>query len=168
MPPCTSRSCPTAGWSPTSRRCDPGGFSQELEIPHEQWDAFDPWHPAGTPAPGERPVLMVSGKVPERASYFGRTGLGCHVYGDQGDSGPYTFAGARVPGKKADAKGQVWVDKNHNGQLDAGEGPGEDEGRADADRRQRARYLQPGRRRGVRLRLPRSGDRRELRPVAAR
>jgi hypothetical protein len=102
--------------------CDPGGFGRELVIPHEQWGAFDPWHPAGALAPGERLVLKVSGKVPEAASYFGRTGLGCYVDGEQYGSGPYTFAGARVPGKKADAKGQVWIDKNRNGRPDAGEG----------------------------------------------
>ncbi|MFJ1758711.1 SdrD B-like domain-containing protein [Amycolatopsis sp. NPDC088138] len=103
--------------------CDPGGFGQELDVPHEQWGAFDPWHPAGKLAPGERVVLKVSGEVPERAAYSGRTGLGCYI--DDGktyNSGPYTFAGAKVPGKKADAKGRVWIDKNGNGQPDADEG----------------------------------------------
>ncbi|WP_410638460.1 hypothetical protein [Amycolatopsis sp. lyj-346] len=103
--------------------CDPGGFERELEVPHEQWGAFDPYHPAGKLAPGERLVLKVSGKVPERAGHFGRTGLGCYI--DDGKtygSGPYTYAEAKVPGRKADAKGRAWIDKNGNGQPDSDEG----------------------------------------------
>ncbi|MGW4525513.1 SdrD B-like domain-containing protein [Amycolatopsis sp. NPDC004378] len=103
--------------------CDPAGSGQGLQVPADQWGAFSPLHPAGQLAPGQRVVLHVSGKVPEVAAHFGRTFLDCSF--DDGKtygSGPYTYAEAEVPGMTADAKGQLWVDRNHNGQPDAGEG----------------------------------------------
>ncbi|OXM60628.1 SdrD B-like domain-containing protein [Amycolatopsis vastitatis] len=102
--------------------CDPAGSGLELDVPEDQWGAFGPLRHAGELAPGQRLVLKVSGKVPERAAYFGQTGLGCYIDGSGYVGGPYAYALAKVPGKKADAKGQVWTDKNGNGRPDAGEG----------------------------------------------
>jgi len=102
--------------------CDPGGFGRQIEVPNAQWGAFDPEHPAGQLAPGQRVVLKVSGKVPALSAYFGVTGLDCFFDDGKTPGGPYVVAKAKVPGMKADAKVQVWVDKNHNGQPDAGEG----------------------------------------------
>lgn len=102
--------------------CDPGGFGQELEVPNAQWGTFNPEHPAGVLAAGQRIVFQVSGKVPEKSGYTGWTGLGCYVENYDIGYGPYTFDEAKVPGMRADSKGQVWVDKNGNKQPDAGEG----------------------------------------------
>lgn len=102
--------------------CDPGGFGRSIAVPYAQWGTFDPEHPAGQLAAGQRIVLTVSGQVPQSAGYYGRTGLDCYFDDGKTPGAPYVFANAKVPGLKADAKGQVWADKNHNGRVDAGEG----------------------------------------------
>ncbi|MEU0794981.1 hypothetical protein ABZ342_33385 [Amycolatopsis sp. NPDC005961] len=102
--------------------CDAGGFGSELPVTDDQWGAFGSQRRAGTLAPGQRVVLTATAKVPDRAAYTGSTGLDCTA--DDGHSGgaPYAIVTAKVPGKVADSRGQVWLDKNGNGTLDLDEG----------------------------------------------
>ncbi|MBB5854692.1 hypothetical protein ACFQ05_15395 [Amycolatopsis umgeniensis] len=100
---------------------DREGTGIDLKIPQEQWGAFGPAQ-AGTLAPGQRLVLTLTGQVAEKAPYFGRTYLDCNFSGKTYLNGPWVSAEAQVPGKRADARGQAWVDKNHNWRPDDGEG----------------------------------------------
>lgn len=100
---------------------DPRGTDIDLKIPQEQWGAFGPAQ-AGTLAAGERLTLTLTGQVPEKAQYFGKTVLDCGFNGKTYLRGPWASAEAAVPGKRADSRGLAWVDKNRNYQPDDGEG----------------------------------------------
>ncbi|RSN58375.1 hypothetical protein DMH01_20090 [Amycolatopsis sp. WAC 04182] len=101
--------------------CDPVGSGQHLEIADTQWGDFSPAKQAGTLAAGQRLEITVTGKVPEKASYFGRVYLTCYVDSKTASSGPVAEAFGKVPGKRADSRGRIWTDKNGNGQWDSGE-----------------------------------------------
>lgn len=101
--------------------CDPVGSGQHLEIADTQWGDFSPVKQAGTLAAGQRLEITVTGKVPEKASYFGKVHLTCYVEGKSTFSGPVVEASGKVPGKRADSRGRIWTDKNGNGQWDSGE-----------------------------------------------
>ncbi|RSN35816.1 hypothetical protein DL990_06485 [Amycolatopsis sp. WAC 01416] len=103
--------------------CDPGGYERGLEVPAAQWGAFSYVNKAGKIAPGQSVVLKVAGTVPARAGAFGETGLDCWFDNDNSlSSGPYAYQNAKVPGARADARGQIWYDKNGNYRFDTGEG----------------------------------------------
>lgn len=103
--------------------CDPGGFGRGLEVPEAQWGAFSYQNKAGKIAPGQSVVLKVAGKVPAKAGAFGATGLDCWFDNDNSlSSGPYAYQNAKVPGARADSRGQLWYDKNGNHQFEPGEG----------------------------------------------
>ncbi|KFU80753.1 hypothetical protein BB31_14420 [Amycolatopsis lurida NRRL 2430] len=93
----------------------------DLKIPQEQWGAFGSPQ-AGALAPGQRLVLSVTAQVPDMAAYYGTTALHCDFNGKTYLSGPQVFLEAKVPGKRADARGLAWVDKNNNWRPDDGEG----------------------------------------------
>ncbi|EMD29123.1 hypothetical protein [Amycolatopsis azurea] len=101
--------------------CDPVGSGLHLEIDDTQWGDFSPLKRAGVLAPGQRLEFTVSGKVPEKASYFGRVFLGCYTASGDDSSGSHVEASGKVPGKRADSRGRLWTDKNGNGQWDSGE-----------------------------------------------
>ncbi|WP_409489881.1 hypothetical protein [Amycolatopsis sp. cmx-11-12] len=100
---------------------DPQGTDIDLKIPQEQWGAFGPAQ-AGTLAAGERLALTLTGQVPEKAQYFGKTVLDCNFNGKTYLRGPWVSAEAKVPGKRADSRGLAWVDKDHDYRPDDGEG----------------------------------------------
>ncbi|EME60393.1 hypothetical protein [Amycolatopsis decaplanina] len=101
--------------------CGNGGTDTELKIPQEQWGAFGSSQ-AGALTPGQRVVLPLTAQVPEKASYFGKTSLHCDFNGKTYLAGPQISVEAKVPGKRADARGLAWVDKNNNYRPDDGEG----------------------------------------------
>ncbi|MFI6301329.1 hypothetical protein ACIBCH_05640 [Amycolatopsis thailandensis] len=101
--------------------CEDQGSGIDLKIPQDQWGDFGSAK-EGKLAAGQRLVLTLTGQVPEKALYFGKTGLSCTFGGKTYPRGPWTSAEAKVPGKRADARGLAWVDKNHNYQPDEGEG----------------------------------------------
>ncbi|WP_340684837.1 SdrD B-like domain-containing protein [Amycolatopsis coloradensis] len=101
--------------------CDPMGNGQHLEIADSQWGDFSPMKQAGALAAGQRLEITVTGRVPEKASYFGNVHLTCYVEGKTAFSGPVADAEGKVPGKRADSRGRLWTDKNGNGQWDSGE-----------------------------------------------
>ncbi|OXM53968.1 SdrD B-like domain-containing protein [Amycolatopsis alba] len=100
---------------------DPLGFGTNLKIPQEQWGAFGSSR-TGALAVGESKVFTFSSKVPDNAIDFGRTFLECEFSGTTELAGPRPSAEGKVPGKRGDVRGQVWVDRNENGTLDPGEG----------------------------------------------
>ncbi|MEV4057053.1 hypothetical protein AB0J55_38105 [Amycolatopsis sp. NPDC049688] len=102
--------------------CDAGGFGSELAITDDQWGAFGSQRREGTVAAGQRLVLTASGKVPDKAAYTGTTGLDCVASDGHSGGAPYAEVTAKVPGKRADSRGQVWRDKNGNSTVDADEG----------------------------------------------
>ncbi|WP_372666018.1 hypothetical protein [Amycolatopsis kentuckyensis] len=102
--------------------CDAGGFGSELTVTDDQWGAFGYQRREGALAAGQRIVLTATGKVPDKAAYTGVTGLDCTAQDGHTGGAPYASATAKVPGKVGDSHGRVWLDKDGDNALDAGEG----------------------------------------------
>ena len=101
--------------------CDAGGFGSDLAVTDDQWGAFGYQRREGTLAAGQQIVLTAQGKVPDKAAYTGTTGLDCAAHDGHTGGEPYAVATAKVPGMRADSKGQVWADKNGNDHPDPDE-----------------------------------------------
>jgi hypothetical protein len=102
--------------------CDAGGFGSEIPITDDQWGAFGSQRREGTLAAGQKLVLTASGQVPDKAAYTGTTGLDCVATDGHSGGAPHAEVTAKVPGKRVDSRGQVWLDKNGNSTVDADEG----------------------------------------------